>query len=495
MREQKYFVRGMHCASCEILIEKKLLEISEVVSANASVNTGEVILESQGQIPRPQELTRLFASEGYVFSDRPIIAKEKSAETWSKSLPVILLAVFGFIFLLRSGFAGFLVVNSSSSLPMLFLFGLLAGVTSCGALIGGLVLSMAKQWFRLYGEQPTLLGKLQPHLLFNVGRILTFTLMGGILGALGSRLAISPLFTSLLTMVVSFLMIFLGLQMLGFINFGLAQLILPRNLTRYVANEKNFQGRYLPFFMGAGSFFLPCGFTITAQGLALLSGNPISGALILLFFVLGTTTPLLGIGLASIKFLSGYLALRFSRVAGVLILFFALFNLNNSLAALGLSNLSNLSGLSSSNQTSTNLPPLVNGQQVLKMNASSSGYSPNSFQVRAGQPVRWEVTDIGTSGCTNAIISNSLFSGQIDLTPGQTSVKEFTAPTKPGKYRFSCWMGMISGVIEVVDEKSPTAIAVVKSPSPADNNTVIPSGAKGCGCGGGGGGSCGGKKN
>ena len=95
-------------------------------------------------------------------------------------------------------------------------------------------------------------------------------------------------------------------------------------------------------------------------------------------------------------------------------------------------------------------PPVVNGKQVIKMEAGPSGYSPDVFTVRAGAPVRWEIKDVGTSGCTNAIISQDLFSGQIALTPGQASTKEFT-PKKAGKYRFSCWMGMVTGTINVVD--------------------------------------------
>lgn len=94
------------------------------------------------------------------------------------------------------------------------------------------------------------------------------------------------------------------------------------------------------------------------------------------------------------------------------------------------------------------IPPPTPTKQIIKMDASSSGYEPNYFKLKAGIPVRWEITDTGTSGCTNAIIANGLFSGQISLTPGQVSVKEFT-PTTPGKYQFSCWMGMISGMIVV----------------------------------------------
>ena len=96
------------------------------------------------------------------------------------------------------------------------------------------------------------------------------------------------------------------------------------------------------------------------------------------------------------------------------------------------------------------LPPIVNGVQILKMEANARGYFPANLTVRAGIPVRWEITDTGTSGCTNAIISRALFTGQIDLTPGQTSVKDFTV-SQPGNYRFSCWMGMVTGTVEVVN--------------------------------------------
>ncbi len=126
------------------------------------------------------------------------------------------------------------------------------------------------------------------------------------------------------------------------------------------------------------------------------------------------------------------------------------------------------------------------------MDAFSSGYKPNYFKVKAGVPVRWEINDVGTSGCTNAVISQGLFQGAINLSQGQTSVKEFT-PEKPGKYKFSCWMGMISGIIEVIDEKSSAKGYSANAQALNSNDSdVIPSGAKGCGCGGGGaGGSCG----
>jgi plastocyanin domain-containing protein len=145
---------------------------------------------------------------------------------------------------------------------------------------------------------------------------------------------------------------------------------------------------------------------------------------------------------------------------------------------------------SASKATDLGLPPIVDGQQILKMDAKSSGYSPNKLKVRAGVPVRWEITDKGTSGCTNAVISKGLFSGEIALTPGKTSVKEFT-PEEPGLYKFSCWMGMVSGTIEVVDAKGSSSKGSIPSVLASSETEAIPSGASGCGCGGEGSGSCG----
>jgi len=246
----------------------------------------------------------------------------------------------------------------------------------------------------------------------------------------------------------------------------------------------------MPLALGALTFFLPCGFTLTAQGAALLSGNAVGGGLIMFLFALGTSPTLLAIGLTSVKFIKNHrLSANFLKIAAVLILFFALFNLNSQLNVLGAPSLNSLaSQIKQENSPNTpdqkedGLPPIVDGKQVLTMQASSTGYTPNYFKVRVGVPVRWEIQDVGTSGCTNAVISRSLFDGDIPLTPGQTSVKEFT-PAKVGKYRFSCWMGMISGTIEVVSANG-AAIQTANAAIGQENNSVIPSGASGCGCGG-----------
>jgi len=208
----------------------------------------------------------------------------------------------------------------------------------------------------------------------------------------------------------------------------------------------------------------------------------------MLLFALGTLPMLLAIGISSVSFSKRpHLSFRFLKVAGFLVLFFALYNINSQFNVLGLSSFNDVGNkiIQPPNVKEEGFVPIVNGKQILKMEASSSGYSPNYFKVKAGILVRWEIKDIGTSGCTNAVISRSLFDGPINLTPGQTSIKEFT-PTKPGKYKFSCWMGMVSGTIEVVDKNSNAANSSVNSyvaPSGVAGSCGGEGGSCGCGCG------------
>ena len=510
MKEQKYFVQGTHCASCELLIEKKLLGMPNIKSVEASSQKGEVLFEYEKETPSIGVLNKIFQKEGYTFFDKlPQNKKPADASSFLNTAAVAVIIVVGFLFLNKMGLQKFINVGASSSLPTFFLFGVLAGLSTCAALVGGLVLSMAKQWGEVYADKNTAIERAKPHLMFNAGRLISYALLGGVLGAIGGKLQLSLTFSAGLVIVVSVMMAFLALQMLGVKAFRRLQITMPKSITRYAANEKNFQGKYTPFVMGALTFILPCGFTITAQGLALLSGSFLQGSLIMLSFALGTLPILLFIGFSSAKLVSNQkLSGQFLKVAGLVVLFFAFFNINNQLNVLGVSSIGSIFSQTvksvvgsastqknirnNANVNESDLPAIVNGKQVIKMEASASGYEPKYFKARVGVSIRWEITDVGTSGCTNAIISRSLFNGQIDLIPGKTSVKEFTVQ-KPGKYKFSCWMGMVAGVMEVVDANGP----ISDSGSNPDNiaassGVIIPSGATGCGGGGGsGGGGCG----
>ena len=457
-REREYYVEGMHCAACEILIEKKLLELDNVHAVEASTSKSSVLVEHEGRAPGIDRLNKLFKPEEYSFTLSPPARNSRSPwVVFAKVAVAVVIAVALMVLLQKAGLSKLVTVDSKSALPAFLLLGLVAGFSSCAALVGGIVLSMSKQWGEIYSTDDPLKKRLEPHMLFNTGRLISYAGLGAVLALVGGSLRLTPSLSAILVLVISFVMIALGLQMLGIRFLQRFQFTMPKSVTRYVADETHFKGRYMPFAMGALTFFVPCGFTITAQSFALLSGEPLQGSLIMLFFALGTLPMLLIIAFSSVKFLEKpRLATTFLKVAGVIVLFFALFNINNQFVVLNMPSLADLSGTGAESGAVSNgskLPEIVGGKQILKMEASASGYSPDNLMVRADIPVRWEIEDTGTSGCTNAVISKDLFSGEIALTPGKTSTKEFT-PKEPGRYKFSCWMGMVSGTIDVIDEKS-----------------------------------------
>ncbi len=464
-KEQTYYVKGMHCASCEVLIEKKLLEIPGVKSVEASTNKGKATVEYEGEKPSIEKLNDIFKKDNYSFSNneyetrRISLNKNTNNKPFNKTLVAFNVAIFiivAFLILQKVGVTGFLNVTSASSLFTFFGFGLLAGLSTCAALVGGIVLSMSKQWQDIYAIEQSSLKKLQPHLLFNAGRVLSYGFFGGLLGLVGSRLQLSLGAISFLIISISLLMILLALQMLGVRALRKLQFSIPKFITRNIANEKNFNGKYMPLVMGAATFFLPCGFTIVAQSLALLSGSYIQGAFIMGLFALGTVPVLLLIGFSSVKlFAKPHLSDTFSKVTGFLLIFFALFNIGTQMNVLGVG-IGDLFYNKTDEVTLSNedgLAPLVKGKQVIKMTVSGLEYEPNYFKVKAGIPVRWEIASSGEPGCAaGAVVANSFFKKPIYLDPskGQVTVAEFT-PKNTGKYKFTCTMGMVRGIIEVVN--------------------------------------------
>lgn len=104
-------------------------------------------------------------------------------------------------------------------------------------------------------------------------------------------------------------------------------------------------------------------------------------------------------------------------------------------------------------QNTEGLAPVIDGKQLLNMTVYAVNYSPSAFKVKAGVPVRWEITSSGQPGCASGmIIANGLVNNPIYLNPqqGQVAVAEFT-PQNPGTYRFSCSMNMVRGTMEVIN--------------------------------------------
>jgi plastocyanin len=84
--------------------------------------------------------------------------------------------------------------------------------------------------------------------------------------------------------------------------------------------------------------------------------------------------------------------------------------------------------------------------QVVRITVTSRGYQPAQPTVQAGKPVRLIVDGSQAPGCYSYIISQSLgFSRELGATPEVIDLPAL----QPGRYGFSCGMGMIRGSLNV----------------------------------------------
>ena len=129
---------------------------------------------------------------------------------------------------------------------------------------------------------------------------------------------------------------------------------------------------------------------------------------------------------------------------------------------------------------------IENGVQVVKMDQTGGGYTPNTFTIKKGVPVKWIVNSIDPNTCASTIVAPSL-NIRKSLTQGE-NIFEFT-PKEVGQIRFSCVMGMYTGVFNVTDKSSlgvqnqPQQQALAGAQAAPSNGGCGSSGA--CGCGGG----------
>ncbi|MCA9386755.1 sulfite exporter TauE/SafE family protein [Candidatus Dojkabacteria bacterium] len=469
------YVDGMHCPSCEILIEKKLLNEENIEAVDATLDARKVNITYKGEAPDIKNLNSKFEKLGYKFQKEKIKKDTTPLFSFTKSGSIAFnkskLKNLFFVFLAVAGLLGlffiveelklgkYVSVDTTSSVPTFFFLGIVAGLSSCAALVGGLLLSMIKSWNEKYIDSESILQKAAPHIMFHFGRIISFLILGGVLGFIGSTVInFDPTgehntiyITAAVTILISLVMIILALQMLNVEWASKLRFSAPKAASKYVADEDNFRGKYMPFGLGAATFILPCGFTIIAQTAALASGSVGRGALILFFFALGTFIPLLAISASGLAFNSKpHLTAKFNMVAGILILFFALYNINGQLNVLGYFSLNDIGTIFESNKETQSVATTTDGTQQLNFVAKGFEYIPTTTtKIKAGVPTQLIVDNQGISGCGAYMASRGLISGVVQLKKGQ-NVIDLGTPTK-GTYKVTCSMGMVPPVtVEVV---------------------------------------------
>src|SRR3989344_879589 len=457
-------IAGMTCGSCEILLERKLKSIRGVIDASLNHKTGLAELTADaGALPDPNEIEKVARDAGYTTGDpsspemkeapamhctvsktgKMTCAPENPKQKWLE-IGGALLIIFTVYKLLQAFDLVSLAPPPSDALAYggILLIGLVAGTSSCLAVTGGLLLALAAKHNELH-QAETKWEKFRPLLSFNIGRLVSYFLLGGIVGMIGTSITLSPVMTGYMNVGIALIMLYLALTILHLVPRGVFGIRPPKALSHWIHGLSESDHPAAPFALGAFTFFLPCGFTQSLQLVALASGSFLTGSLTMYVFALGTLPSLIGLStIASTA--RGGTSRMFLRFSGALVLLLALFNINSGFALTGI----NVESLLRNPTPAVGAAPSVNGGvQEIAMRVTRYGYEPSNLTIKAGIPVRWIVDGAGAQGCTSQLVIPSLNIVKT-LTQGQNII-EFTAPN-PGQLAFSCSMGMVRGSFTVL---------------------------------------------
>lgn len=436
-------IRGMHCRSCELLLEDAIGGIQGVIKVKVDFRKGRATINHGADIPSQNEIVQTVKQAGYEVGEPgklPWITKNNT--DWRYIIFGTVFLIILYYILRGTGILDFSLDEKEITTTFALLLGLVAGVSTCMALVGGLILGVAARHAEIHPEA-TSWEKFRPHLFFNAGRVLGYALLGGLLGALGGFLQISGGILALLTLAVGAVMILLGIKLTNLSpRISATSLTLPSSIARFFGlseHQKEYSHK-ASILTGALTFFLPCGFTQAMQLYAISTGDFKTGAIIMGAFALGTVPALLGIGgLSSI--MKGTAARIFYAVVGILVIAFGIYNVQSALAVLPVSQ-----PTEELNYTPADGDFDQEDVQIIKMTQSASGYSPKTLRVNVGTPVRWVITSESSFTCASSIVVPSL-GIRTNLKKGE-NIFEFT-PTKTGSIPYSCSMGMYRGTILV----------------------------------------------
>ena len=434
-------IKGMTCVSCESIIKDEIKGFPGVEKIKVSVKkeTAEISHDAEKKLDFNLIIDKI-NSLGYHASfekiskaDACINRKEKATgKQWFYSLLVVLGFYIAYKLLQRAGIFNWVDVDPNNiSFGVAVLVGIVASMSTCLAVVGAVVISFAA---KNESKGSKFERSVKPHLLFHLGRILTFFVLGGILGLLGNLLNISTSFISIFTIIIAIILAWLGLNILGLTpsmtKFGIR---MPKSVIKHWEKVNNSNHSSAPLILGGLTFFLPCGFTQSMQFFAVTTGSFWQGGLTLALFAIGTVPVLLALGITTSKLKNmNFVVLK--KAIGFVVILFALYTLSTgfALAGLNLNFFSNDGVQSQVNDT----------EQIIQMNVDYSGFTPNVFNIKKGVPVAWVINGEKLTGCTNRIIVPSL-SIEKSLIPGKNVIR-FT-PNKEGVINFSCWMGMVRG--------------------------------------------------
>lgn len=443
----------MTCRACERRIERNVRKIPNVSRAVASASKARVEVETLGPVSGV-DIAEAIETAGYEVGRTPWVTRDSRA--WVAAGTGMLAIIAIGIVADATGLAGLASGPGDireGGFVVAGLLGLAAGVSTCMALTGGLVLALsaAAAARRSDGGDPPVLTRLRPTFAFLAGRIAGFTALGAGLGALGSRVVLPPALIAILMIAVAVLMTVLGVRLTG-LSPRIAgwSPTLPGGLGARLGLDGGAVSGYSDgraVALGAATFFLPCGFTQGVQVYALSTGSPLVAGGIMAVFALGTVPGLLALGgLPSLLPKGSRPALL--RGIGVVVLSFAVLN--------GLAGV-RLTGLIPADTLAAGAVPAVtfdeDGVQTIRTFQHGEGYAPANAAIYAGVPTRWIVESLEARSCAIFLQVPSL-NLAVTLREGENVID--LPAMRPGTIQYMCSMGMYGGQLTVVEAPVPS---------------------------------------
>jgi sulfite exporter TauE/SafE len=391
------------------------------------------------------------------------VAQRERKQRW---LVALLLVGIGALVVVSAAFSPGVPDSDTgrANLALVFVTGITAGGLSCLAVQGGLLATAVTQkedadidevrarYVSGEIEEPHLpRHDAKPVLWFLGTKIVTYTMLGAGLGALGDLIQLSPTARAFMQIFTALFMLAMALHLLRVHPiFRYVVIQPPRFITRRIRRQAKVGGAFAPAVLGAMTVFLPCGVTQAMMLLAINSGSPVIGAATLFTFTLATSPLFFLLGYFATK-LGDIMHSRFTKFAAVGIAAIALVTMDAGLR-LANSPVTFASIRNSIFSAPDPVPAALASDGVLeaRIEARSSGYSPSVVSVPADEPARLVFVDAG-GRCTLSLI----FQGQQIPVRGETPVE--LPPQDPGQIRYTCAMGMYGGTIVITDEKETAA--------------------------------------
>ncbi len=331
MEKHVFHVTGMHCGACILMTESELQDVPYISRAKTSLEKEcvEITGEFNGKDPTAiaADLTLVLAKHGYTLS----IEKQKKDKNWGEfrnAVPIALAFIIAFLLLQKAGVVN-LIGGGETSYVTAFIVGLVASVSTCMAVVGGLVLSMSATFLKK-GDA------VKPQIMFLAGRIISFFLLGGVIGVLGSVFRLSGFGSLVLGLLLGLVMLVLGLNLLDVFSWTKKlQPSMPKFFSKHALGVSRLNHTLTPILVGIATFFLPCGFTQSMQLYALSTGSFLTGGLTMLAFALGTFPVLALISFSSFSVEKSRNKGVFFKTAGLIVIAFAIFNILTALVAAG----------------------------------------------------------------------------------------------------------------------------------------------------------------